>query len=197
MSKISTLLGSVTAPKKNDRVAIVATKIGFLSPEECAEVIRLGESTPDEAGTISMEDNLNTNTRSSRVKYLHQSAENSWLYQRMGLAIEDVNKDAYGYHLCGFEALQIASYSEGDHYGWHMDLGMKDNSTRKLGISIQLTAPEEYEGGDLEFYKGSALASREQGAAIYFPSFMYHRVTPVTRGSRKSLVGWVHGDAFR
>lgn len=73
---------------------------------------------------------------------------------------------------------------------------MGENSTRKLSMSIQISAPEDYEGGDLEFFKVSDATTRQRGSVIFFPSFLHHRIIPVARGRRYSLVAWAHGDAF-
>jgi PKHD-type hydroxylase len=72
-------------------------------------------------------------------------------------------------------------------------------AVRKLSISIQLTNPEEYEGGELYLYdedKGT-LMSKEQGTLIIFPSYVLHEVMPVTKGERNSLVTWVTGKQFK
>jgi PKHD-type hydroxylase len=80
-----------------------------------------------------------------------------------------------------------------------MDMGDFPQNTRKISITIQLSNPDDYDGGDLEFWLGKTpeKAPREQAFAVLFPSYLMHRVTPVTRGMRKSLVVWVGGDTFR
>ncbi len=197
MSGIHTLLSSVSEPKKNDRVMMVATKAGFLTPEECARVIALGSSQTVVPGSLGSEQDINERTRRSDVTYLLHDEASNWLYDKLGREIQQVNADAYGYDLTGIEAIQLASYQAGDHYDWHMDLGEGDNSTRKLSLSIQLSAEEDYKGGDLEFMKVRDIAMKQQGSIIFFPSFLHHQVKPITRGQRYSLVAWVHGNAFR
>jgi PKHD-type hydroxylase len=93
--------------------------------------------------------------------------------------------------------LQVATYSVGEHYDWHIDLGPGKNSSRKLSLSLQLSDSSEYEGGELEFMNVKEKTSREIGTLITFPAFLTHRVTPVTKGTRKSLVAWISGDSFR
>jgi PKHD-type hydroxylase len=79
-----------------------------------------------------------------------------------------------------------------------MDIGTGAMSQRKLSLTLQLSPPEAYEGGGLEFFGAGELSvSRLQGTLIAFPSFLHHRVTPITRGKRESLVMWWHGPAFR
>jgi len=84
------------------------------------------------------------------------------------------------------------------HYTWHMDRG-SDITPRKLSIVIQLSSPDQYQGGDLElfFAEPHVTAPRGLGDATAFASFVMHRVTPVTRGVRRSLVVWVGGPGFR
>lgn len=78
-----------------------------------------------------------------------------------------------------------------------MDLGAGENSGRKLSLSIQLSPPYDYSGGQLEFQNIDSPADRGIGSLIAFPSFIQHRVTPVDSGVRSSLVVWVHGKPFR
>jgi predicted 2-oxoglutarate/Fe(II)-dependent dioxygenase YbiX len=89
------------------------------------------------------------------------------------------------------DSIQYTEYYEnGGHYDWHMDMGDFPQNTRKISITIQLSNPDDYDGGDLEFWLGKTpeKAPREQAFAVLFPSYLMHRVTPVTRGMRKSLV---------
>lgn len=77
--------------------------------------------------------------------------------------------------------------------------GSEADSGRKISVTVQLSAGDDYEGGELELNSGKILsAMREAGAIVLFPSFMLHRVAPVTRGQRWAIVGWVQGqDQFR
>ena len=72
-------------------------------------------------------------------------------------------------------------------------------TTRKLSITVQLSDATEYEGGELQFMVNQNIitAPKEKGTAIIFPSFCLHRVTPVIKGSRKSIVGWIAGPPYR
>ena len=90
-------------------------------------------------------------------------------------------------------------YGSEDHFDWHLDFGPGAISERKLSITVQLSDEDAYEGGDLEFMvnKEYVKAPREQGTVIVFPSFIMHRVTPVTKGTRESIVGWIAGPPFR
>ena len=95
---------------------------------------------------------------------------------------------------------QIVSLTEGNgFFEWHMDFGAGNISNRKLSITVQLSDPEEYEGGELQFMINQNIitAPKEKGTAIIFPSFALHRVTPVTSGVRKSIVGWIGGPPYK
>jgi PKHD-type hydroxylase len=88
-------------------------------------------------------------------------------------------------------------YAAGDGFGWHTDLGDGAASTRKLSVSVQLSDPESYAGGGFELCPhGTVEKFAPRGSALVFPAYMPHRVADVTRGVRRALVAWVHGDAF-
>jgi PKHD-type hydroxylase len=96
---------------------------------------------------------------------------------------------------------QLMTYrsGSGDHYDWHIDVGEAKAASRKLGFTVQLSHSHEYEGGDLEFHALSPdrEAFRRKGIMLVFPAFWLHRVTPVTKGYRHVIVGWIHGPSFR
>lgn len=99
--------------------------------------------------------------------------------------------------LVKLEPLQLAVYEEGDFYDWHQDLGHGDAANRKLSATIQLSPADAYEGGELELWGAAGrhqVADRTQGTITMFPSYMLHRVRPVTRGVRRSLVAWAIGS---
>ena len=113
-----------------------------------------------------------------------------------------LNSMAWQFRLCGFVADDmpwIMRYREGgDHYDWHVDIGQNANGSRKLGFTVQLSASDDYQGGDLEFLNAAydPKVLRQQGLMIVFPAYFTHRVTPVTSGERLALVGWIHGDSY-
>jgi PKHD-type hydroxylase len=139
--------------------------------------------------------------RITETAWMRRNDQTAWLYARMQQAIRDLNAQIWKYELTGFsEAFQYTVYrgEEGGHYDWHIDHGPLPVQ-RKLSVSLQLSDGDSYEGADLEFMAGNRIqpAPRERGAIIVFPSYVLHRVTPVTRGVRKSLVVWVTGPNFR
>ena len=105
------------------------------------------------------------------------------------------NFDIWGYH----DSLQYTRYyGNGGHYDWHADLG-PGLSNRKLSVVLQLSDPSEYEGGDLEINPGGNIMTvpKEMGLICFFPSFLLHRVTPLTSGNRITLVTWLCGANLR
>lgn len=104
------------------------------------------------------------------------------------------------YQISSMNQIQIGKYENLGHYDWHIDADKPDlsNTQRKLSISIQLNDPSEYEGGKLEFQDldEEQQPKMAQGSIIVFPSFLKHRVTPVTSGVRYSAVTWASGPAF-
>jgi PKHD-type hydroxylase len=115
----------------------------------------------------------------------------------------DIANQAAGwnYLLSSQEATQLGRYKSSDegHYDWHMDASApKDGTQRKLSISILLSDPSEFEGGELQF-KGmeDQKVLTKQGSIVVFPSFIEHKITPVTKGVRYSAVTWVSGPAFK
>jgi PKHD-type hydroxylase len=139
--------------------------------------------------------------RVTRAAWIGRSPETKWLYDRIHAIFRAVNDQVYQFELLGFsEDFQYTVYhgAEGGHYDWHIDNGLK-KVQRKLSMSLQLTDPARYEGCDLQFHAGQQVetAPRERGTAIVFPSYTLHRVTPITSGTRKSLVVWAAGPKFK
>lgn len=142
--------------------------------------------------------------RRSQVAWVRPSPEAEWLFEKLTFIVDDMNSKFFRFDLSGFhEALQYTVYEAGPegrqgHYTWHMDRGA-NITPRKLSLVVQLSSPADYDGGNLElFYADPAVVvPRALGYVAAFPSFVMHRVTPVTRGVRRSLVIWVGGPGFR
>lgn len=186
---------SPPAQNTNDSLTMIATAKKFLSADECKQLIMLSEQASLDDGTIGKTKDLSV-MRKSKVTCLLPDPNTNWIFERLEAAIAQMNK-AYKYKLQGFyEGVQIAEYSKDGKYDWHMDIGPGANSRRKLSMSIQLTEQADYSDGNLEFMNNEQETEREIGALIVFPSFLQHRVTSVTDGTRHSLVAWVHGTPF-
>jgi PKHD-type hydroxylase len=179
----------------NENLSSVVCIPNAMSPEECASVVADGKALPPMDGRVE----LGADTyRVSHIAWMEPTASNHWLFHKIGGLFKQVN-ERYGFDLVGlFDALQYTEYGAGQHFDWHMDIGREQTSLRKLSMTIQLADPADYDGGDLELVGlGSNDAARVQGSAIFFPSFMGHRVTSVTRGERRSLVAWASGAPYR
>lgn len=144
--------------------------------------------------------------RSSKIKWVPQNDQWHWLYEKLSNYAVQANIALWNFELNAIpEQIQYTEYyaTDNGHYDWHADIGPGMLSKRKISITVQLSEPDEYEGGDLELFMGGSMegpftqAKREAGLVFLFPSFMMHRVTPVTRGVRKSFVIWLGGSHYR
>ena len=136
--------------------------------------------------------------RSFSADFAH-SPENTWLYERVWELFVAFNQ-TYALEITDIQApIQIIRYPNGGRIDWHLDGGREQTKNeRKLSLSIQLSSPDDYRGGDLEFAGQSVEPlSRTIGSAICFPSYCVHRVTPITEGERFSLVCFAVGPRFR
>lgn len=169
------------------------------TPEECEAVIALGEARVRAAATVDARSDLaSRDYRVSDIAWIEPAPECHWLYHKLGVIMQQANA-AYGFELAGFvEALQYTCYGAGQYFGWHVDIGGDATSLRKLSLTFQLSGADDYAGGDLRFHGSMDMpAARARGAAVAFPSYLAHEVSPVTAGLRRSLVAWAYGPAFR
>ena len=124
-----------------------------------------------------------------------------WIYATLADAISQANNEHFQFDLTYLTALQYTVYNGSAHsnYQKHLDVG-RQFPNRKLSFSVQLSDDAEYIGGDLRFHyikNQPEVAPREKGTVVFFPSWIVHDVTPVTQGTRRSLVGWVNGPNFK
>lgn len=149
---------------------------------------------------------IDQDIRSSKVAWLHYNDETSGLWERISDVIAEVNSEFFHFDLTGmYEPMQLTIYTATetaeDHYTWHTDMSMSDKGVpRKLSMSLLLSDPDDFEGGDLQVKTDGDTINTleaEKGRAWFFPSWVLHRVTPVTRGVRRSLVVWIGGPPFK
>jgi PKHD-type hydroxylase len=177
---------------------------GFL-PEECDAIIRRFKNQDLMKASVGDGRNgvVDANIRRSDVFWISKNKQNDWIYSRIINLVSEANSKFFNFDLTEIsEKLQFTRYNIGDKYDWHIDFGGKDfQSLRKLSLVVQLSDPCEYEGGELQFGSSTddkiEIAPKNKGAVIIFPSYMRHRATEVTKGSRYSLVLWVTGPPFR
>lgn len=140
--------------------------------------------------------------RRSQVSWLNKTPDTAWVFEKLGHVASSLNAQFYRFDLTGFgEALQLTNYDQSEHgmYGWHQDYGGNLNPSRKFSMVLQLTDPSQYEGGNLQILASGEPTNvrKQRGLIAAFPAYTLHQVTPVTSGSRQSLVAWVSGPAFR
>lgn len=138
-------------------------------------------------------------TRRTKVRWLNP-VEYAWVYEIVWAQAMQANQ-LFQFEVVPFhDTIQLARYDADDQgfFRWHADTTSND-LTRKISIILPLSEPADYEGGVLEFNENGATFRPPQraGAPIMFPSWLLHRVTPVTRGRRYSLVAWIRGPAWR
>ena len=184
---------------------IVETTQPIFTPEQCQDIINAGRSEPrNDAGVGS-----NTGIKGSVVDTKTRTSHISWIsfkkMQPMYKKIEKVMKATNGNHF-GFDGMQITEmaqyteYPEGGFYEWHVDNDVNfqhEPPVRKISMTCLLSPESEFEGGDLELMSEGKVAKIKQGHAVFFASFIRHRVKPVTRGRRQSLVMWFGGTPFK
>jgi len=179
----------------------------------CDRVIDEGDRLPhDSTGTVGLGEGNRSDLelRSTELAFIPKQPMYRWVYEVIQQCINTGNNTYWNFRLTAIEPLQYGVYRPGQFYGWHADQhplpyesGAHKGLTRKLSVSVQLSDGDEYEGGEFEFRdpgednKVETIDGlRARGSVVIFPSFVLHRVTPVTAGVRRSLVGWVLGPPF-
>jgi len=166
------------------------------------DIVRIGESLRPKEAIVGTENERKviSEIRKSKTSWIQLNNETTWLYDSLAYICRHLNGQFYDFSLDGFvEDFQYTVYDgAGDHYTWHIDRGSRE-TPRKLSLVLQLSDPNEYEGGDLEFFVSAEpiKAKKQKGLLYAFPSWMLHRVTGVTSGIRRSLVIWVSGPKFK
>jgi len=135
--------------------------------------------------------------RISSVKWI--PFENEWIYNRIWEQAILANEELWGFDIIGYkDEAQYTQYTAPDgKYDWHLDMNGDGINHRKISVICALK--DDYEGGGVELKTGrdAELVNLSKGQAILFPSFYLHRVLPVTKGVRKSLVQWISGEPYR
>lgn len=150
------------------------------------------------ASTISDSDE---SVRKSKIKWIHHNIESHWLYEKLIKMAEEANEALWKFDLRGVvDSIQYTEYEEdGGHYDWHVDIGPGSINHRKISMVVQLSQAEDYEGGELMLWNNiiPTIAPKGIGNIMVFPAFMLHKVTPMTKGKRKSLVFWLGGGSYK
>tara|TARA_R110002073_G_scaffold312586_1_gene484097 strand:- start:22935 stop:23528 length:594 start_codon:yes stop_codon:yes gene_type:complete len=175
---------------------------GLFLPHEIDRILSFWDDQKIIKATISGDNDsqYDDDLRKSSVMFIDNTPENDWIYNKLASLAIKSNNERYWFDLLGFhQELQLTKYSKGDFFDWHLDFGAGEISARKLSMTIQLSDSDDYEGGDLQFMMNQKIvnAPRKKGTIVIFPSFIMHRVTPITKGLRQSIVGWVSGPPYR
>ena len=182
---------------------IVETTEPIFTPKQCQMVIDKGMSLKKEEAGVGVTKPGGAVDSTKRITTI------SWIpfkeMPEMYQDIENVMLKANGNHF-GFEGMRLTEIAQFTHYfkdgfyDWHMDndvQGKHQSPVRKISMTLLLSDPSTFEGGELEFMHKGKTAKLKQGQAIFFASWLQHQVKPVTKGERKSLVMWFGGPSFK
>ena len=176
-----------------------------INKETCQKIIDLGKNKWTQAKVqvdLQNKEQLNKKARTSDIAW----SSDDWLYNICWGYLNNANKNAnWNFEISACEPMQITRYKKNGHYDFHFDgngftrFNSSENkllhgTVRKLSMTIVLN--EDYEGGEFEFFDDINLVKEKIGTVIVFPSYLVHRVRPVTKGIRYSLVSWFVGQPF-
>jgi len=180
---------------------------GGFTQEECDSITQICELLEFQKGKIgtAADSTLDKEVRNSDITWVHPTNQNDWIFKRLGALMGRINYDKFQLDLDCFEPLQYSKYGPDQHYNWHTDtVNTPPNPElfRKLSFSVMLTDPKDYEGGELLLApngnneKCDSL-KRNRGDIVVFYSNVPHKVAPVTKGERVTLVTWAMGPKPR
>ena len=184
---------------------IVQTNQPMFTPLQCKMVIEAGREEPRKDAEVGANINqkegvLDTNTRTSHISWI-PFKKMPEMYKQIEQIMVQTNANHFGFdNMQITELAQYTEYPEGGFYDWHVD--NYDNCqheppVRKISMTCLLSPENEFEGGDLELVKEGQSVKLKQGQSAFFASFIRHRVAPVTKGVRRSLVMWFGGPPFK
>ena len=190
-----------------------------LSDKLCKEIIDFGNQQKEVQGRIGIfeKENLEQEDKNNLLEIRNSNVswlDDTWIYKEIKPYVDLANKDAgWNYDLDSNEHMQFTKYNKDQYYDWHKDewdviydeKNKHRNKVRKISITCALNNGNEYEGGELEFQFRDCVQpqpaicqlSKVKGSIIVFPSYVFHRVRPVTFGTRYSLVMWSLGDPWK
>jgi len=184
---------------------IVETTSPIFTPEQCKMIIQAGRAEPRNDAQVGNEQGIkggyvNTNTRTSHISWIPFSKMDG-MYKDLDKIMQATNRNHFGFEgMTINEMAQYTEYPEGGFYEWHVDNDVNcqhEPPVRKISMTLLLSPESEFEGGDLELMSEGKVAKIKQGHAVFFASFIRHRVKPVIRGRRQSLVMWFGGTPFK
>lgn len=181
----------------------------YFTPEQCDKILQDGLQLPSQnakLGVSGMSEYSNDDYRKSKIRFIQQEnhPQFQWLFDELWKMGMQANRDWFNFHITNLSFVQLAEYDESysGEYKKHHDVFWinNDNYHRKLTCVIQLTDPSTYEGGDFEMYDLTQYPDKNeiknQGTAIFLPSFITHAALPITKGTRYSLAVWFEGPKW-
>ena len=183
---------------------IVETKEPLFTPDQCRQVIECGQRQKPQKAQVGMGKRpgggLDTKKRVTTISWI-PFKEMPEMYDQVNKFIQTASRNHFGFEdIETTEPAQFTEYPEGGFYDWHMDTDVNmahEPPVRKISMTVLLSHESQFEGGELELMTKGKRARLKQGHAIIFASFLNHRVSPITRGVRQSLVMWFGGTPFR
>ena len=177
---------------------------GAFPPAWCDNVVDRAQARPAQSGTVGSTAGqiVDPTYRSSTIRWLDHTGGELDIANKLHTYIKLANRESFGVDIWDMSSIQFTEYhaTATGKYDWHHDVAFTNPEPfdRKLSVIVQLSNPNDYSGGDFEFYNETpSPAFRLQGTIVVFPSFLLHRVTPVTAGIRRSLVSWIDGPKWR
>jgi PKHD-type hydroxylase len=176
----------------------------IFTPKQCQMIIDKGHSLKPEQAKVGggQKDGIHdTKKRVTTISWI-PFKEMPEMYQSIESTMLRTNANHFGFDGMELtEPAQFTEYPKGGFYDWHMDSDSHfthEPTVRKISMTCLLSDPSEFKGGELEFMdKGKRLNDLKQGQVIFFASFLRHRVAPVKKGVRRSLVMWFGGPPFK
>lgn len=189
-------------PKYGKQLECFAVWSGGFTREEVDKIIDIEKLQEFEKGKVGLDKNAPApaDTRDSDIAWIHHDQHSDWVFNRIANITSTVNYDHFMYNIDGVEAFQYTKYGPNQHYTWHWDAEFGwQKWVRKISMTLMLSDPDEYEGGELEIINNGNLDNKvsfkpNKGDMVFFASWMPHRVAPVTSGLRRSLVAWIMGE---
>ena len=187
------------------RSLIAATVAPIFTPRQCQNIIDAGHQQKAQQAEVGhkekKEGRHDTKMRITTISWIPFKALPE-MYTMIEQSMRKVNNNHFGYEGVQLtEYAQFTEYPKGGFYDWHMDAEVNcrfEPPVRKISMTILLSDPSEFVGGDLEFMtEGNKPPQLLQGQAIFFCSLIRHRVAKVKKGIRRSLVMWFGGPSFK
>ena len=182
---------------------IVETTTPLFTPEQCRQIIECGRKQKPQKAQVGMGKpggGVDTKKRTTTISWI-PFKEMQPMYNQINEFIQKANRNHFGFgDIQITEQAQFTEYPEGGFYDWHMDTDVTmqhEPPVRKISMTVLLSPENQFEGGDLELMAPGKRVKLKQGHAIIFASFLNHRVAPVIKGVRQSLVMWFGGEPFK